>query len=99
MKKGFLILLAGLLLSPLLAESVWAKVYIDIRSPSFRKFPIAISPFKAPLSPNEDLKLGERATEILNSDLTISGFFALIDPRTFTENTRSVPRRSSQWRP
>jgi len=68
MKKRFFILLAGLLLLPLLAESVWAKVYIDIRSPSFRKFPIAISPFKAPLSPNEDLKLGERATEILKRE-------------------------------
>ena len=87
MKKKFYILLACLLIFPLLAESVWAKVYIDIRSPSFRKFPIAISPFKAPISPNEDLKFGERATEILNNDLTISGFFALIDPRTFAENT------------
>ena len=87
MKKGFFILLASLLLLPLLAESLWAKVYIDIRSPSFRKFPIAISPFRAPISPTEDLKLGERATEILNNDLTISGFFTLIDPRTFAENT------------
>ena len=87
MKKGFFILLAIFLLFPLLAESLWAKVYIDIRSPSFRKFPIAISPFKVPVSPNEDLKLGERATEILTNDLTISGFFALIDPRTFAENT------------
>ena len=48
MKKGFFILLATLLLFPLLAESLWAKVYIDIRSPSFRKFPIAISPFQGP---------------------------------------------------
>jgi TolB protein len=85
-KKNFFILLAVSLLLPLLGEGLGAKVYIDIRSPSFRKFPIAISPFKAPISPTEDLKLGARATEILTNDLTISGFFALIDPRTFAEN-------------
>ena len=95
MKKGFFILLAIVFFLPFLGDSLWAKVYIDIRSPSFRKFPIAVSPFKASLSPNEDLKLGERATEILNNDLTISGFFALIDPRTFAENAlRSQPAGS-----
>ena len=90
MKKGFSILLTVLFLTPILSEPVWAKVYIDIRSPSFRKFPIAISPFKTPVSPNQELKLGERATEILTSDLTISGFFALIDPRTFENTVRSL---------
>jgi len=90
MKKVFPILLAVLFVTPILSEPLWAKVYIDIRSPSFRKFPIAISPFKPPVSPNQDLKLGERATEILNSDLTICGFFALIDPRTFENTVRTL---------
>lgn len=95
-KKSLTFLLVILFLLSILGEFLWAKVYIDIRSPSFRKFPIAISPFKTPIFSNEELKLGERATEILTNDLSISGFFALIDPRTFVENTvRALPRGSS----
>jgi TolB protein len=86
MKKIFSIFAVFFALTILLGERSWAKVYIDIRSPSFRKFPIAISPFKAPISPSQDLKLGERATDILTNDLSISGFFALLDPKTFREN-------------
>ena len=85
MKKFHLFFLMAFLQVFIPCESSWGKVYIDIRSPSFRKLPIAIAPFKAPLSPNEDMKLGERATEILNSDLGLSGFFALIDPQTSGE--------------
>jgi len=95
-KKSFTLLLVILFLLIILGEFLWAKVYIDIRSPSFRKFPIAISPFKTPIFSNEEMKLEERATEILTNDLSISGFFALIDPRTFVENrVRALPRGSS----
>ncbi len=78
----FLFLVAFLQI--LMASGLGAKVYIDIRSPSFRKLPIVIAPFQAPLSPNAEMKLGERATDILNGDLDLAGFFALIDPKTFT---------------
>ncbi len=85
MKKLVLCLLVLSLLG-MAAESLWAKVYIDIRSPLFRKFPIAIAPFKEPSSQKEGLKLGERAVEILNGDLDLCGFFALIDVRSYTES-------------
>jgi hypothetical protein len=64
-------------LTGIFPDSLWAKVYIDIRSPSFRKFPIAISSFKAPALPGENTNFGERAREILHDDLSLSGFFAL----------------------
>ena len=56
-----------------------AKVYIDIRSPSFRKFPIGIRTFEDPLAPPTEMRMGSRATEILRSDLDISGFFSLVE--------------------
>jgi len=68
------------------SEPLWAKVYIDIRSPSFRKFPIAIAPFKESVSQKENLKLGERAFEILHGDLDLCGFFALIDAKSYAEH-------------
>jgi len=91
MKKSLFIAVALFLLEGIYSQPLWAKVYIDIRSPSFRRFPIAISPFSTALSPSDTMRLGERATEILSNDLSISGFFALIDPRTFTENSTRIP--------
>jgi TolB protein len=91
MKKTFSLFFVAFLLVGISSELLWAKVYIDIRSPSFRKFPIAIAPFKSSLSPNEDMKLGERATDILNGDLSLSGFFALIDPKTSGEAVIKPP--------
>jgi len=96
MKKSFFLFSSVFLLVCLTSELSPAKVYIDIRSPSFRKFPIVISPFKTTLATTEDLKLGERATEILSSDLSISGFFALLEPRMLAGNlARAVPEGTS----
>jgi TolB protein len=98
MKKGFFLFLslaALFLLTAFWGEVLWAKVYIDIRSPSFRKFPIAIYPFKAPSASTGDIKVGEQATEILNNDLSFSGFFALLDFGPLLEDTvRAQPARS-----
>ncbi len=91
MKKNFLILLVFLLAPVLLSQVLWAKVYIDIRSPSFRKFPIALAPFKALTPPSQDMKLGERGREILREDLDISGFFSLLTPETSPEKTEGAP--------
>jgi len=85
-KKFSVVFLVVFLLAAPWGGSLSAKVYIDITSPSFRKFPIAVAPFRVPTSPSEDLKLGERTTEILNSDLNICGFFALLEPITFVES-------------
>jgi TolB protein len=88
MKKLGIFLFVFILLG-MTSEPLWAKVYIDIRSPSFRKFPIAIAPFKEPVSQKENLKLGERAFETLNGDLDLCGFFALIDAKGYAEHRDS----------
>jgi hypothetical protein len=85
MKKYFDILVWALTLLLLSAGFSWGKVYIDITSPSFRKLPIAIAPFEAPLTASGEMKLGERATDILTHDLDLTGFFALIDPKSSGE--------------
>lgn len=91
MKKFWAVLLVLSISPGLWPEPLEGKVYIDIRSPSFRKFPIAIAPFKPAQSGADELKLGDRATEILSSDLTFSGFFALLDAKTFAGNGPSQP--------
>jgi len=95
MKRGLFIFTSVFLLAILWGDLSWAKVYIDIRSPSFRKFPIALYPFKTSIASGGDVKVGEQATEILNNDLNFSGFFALLDPSIFMENTgQASPARS-----
>ncbi len=79
MKKFFIFTFALFILFTWDLERLTAKVYIDIRSPSFRKFPIAIEPFSANYLPQAEMRLGERATEILNSDLNLCGFFSVLD--------------------
>jgi TolB protein len=84
----FLFLLSG-------EQLGWGKVYIDITSPSFRKLPIGISPFKFPSPITEDMKLGDRATDILTSDLNLTGFFALIEPKSLGEKEGQGAREKS----
>ena len=96
MKKKYLYILVALLSPFLLSQLLEAKIYIDIRSPSFRKFPIALAPFKALTPPSQDMKLGERGRDILREDLDISGFFSLLTPETSPEKTGGSPLAPGQ---
>jgi len=87
MKKSVWVLFFLFAVSSFAPGICWGKVYIDITSPSFRKLPIAIPRFKTVYTPTDDMKLGERATAILNNDLDLTGFFSLIDPKSVGEKT------------
>lgn len=90
MKKTHLVFLLVLVSALLVDQLLGAKVYIDIRSPSFRKFPIALSPFKGSGPSGQDMKLEDRARDILKEDLDLSGFFSLIVPSTVPEKTAAA---------
>jgi TolB protein len=81
MKKILLPVVFGLIM--LLPGWGTAKVYIDIGSPTFRPFPIAVLGFKALSSPSIDLAQSTHA--VLIHDLNISGFFDLIEPESFPD--------------
>ncbi|MCE5265613.1 MAG: Tol-Pal system beta propeller repeat protein TolB [Deltaproteobacteria bacterium] len=66
-----------------------AKVYIDIDSPSFQKFPIAVVDFK-PLKPGaekNDLPLW--FSDTLSRDLAMTGYFNVLDRRAFLEDPKA----------
>jgi len=68
------------------ADQASGKVYIDIDSPSFRKFPVAITDFK-PLQPGQaDVDLPVWFSETLSRSLTITGYFQVFDKRAFLED-------------
>jgi TolB protein len=79
---------ALLLLLLFSAGPACGKVYIDIDSPSFQQFPIAVADFK-PLQPfpgNENLSL--LFSDTLSRDLTLTGYFHLLDRKAFLEDPK-----------
>lgn len=78
----FIIFIYLVFFSPALSHS---KTYIDIDSPSFRKFPIAITYFENLGERDNKGNISKEIFEVLTQDLEISGFFDLIDPSLFIE--------------
>ena len=65
----------------------YGKVYIDIDSPSFQKFPIAIADFKPLRSGAETGDLPVWFADTLSRSLLITGYFNVIDRKAFLEDT------------
>lgn len=68
----------------------YGKVYIDIDSPSFQKFPIAVTDFK-PLKPVADKSdLPSWFPDTLSRDLTMTGYFSVLDRKGFLEDPKQA---------
>jgi len=74
-------------------EACFAKVYIDIDSPSFQKFPIAITDFRKTGSEVHADDLSSWFPDALAKDLIMTGFFSIIDKKAFldTPNQTVIP--------
>ncbi len=69
-----------------LNSPVYGKVYIDIDSPSFQKFPIAITEFKSMGSGVATGDFPVWFADTLSRNLLITGYFNVIDRRAFLED-------------
>jgi len=67
-----------------------AKVYIDITSPAFTRFPIAIHDFSG--------SSGDRIADIIRNDLHFSGLFEIVDKAAFLEKP-AQPFNPRNWTP
>ena len=65
---------------------VEGKVYIDIDSPSFQKFPVAIADFKPLRSGAETGDLPVWFADTLSRNLFVTGYFNVIDRKAFLED-------------
>ncbi len=84
LSKVFICLLA-IFVSLYTGNQSFAKVYIDIDSPSFQKFPIAIPDFTRPA---RNIRAGDLSgwfSDSLTHYLTMSGFFNCISKKAFLE--------------
>lgn len=81
-KIGLIIIVTALLWS----SPVWGKVYIDINSPAFQQFPVAIPDFKNLDERDDSEKLSIQFSDSLAETLKMTGFFRIIDKNAFIEN-------------
>ena len=70
------------------ASSVHAVVTGAIFGPGSASFRIAVMPLKN-LGGDESGALGQRFADVLSRDLDLSGYFRLVDPKTFIESAQS----------
>ena len=82
---GFLIFLLVFWCS----STACGKVYIDINSPAFQKFPVAIPEFKNLGNAGDEDNLSEWFADELSRFLKITGFFKIINKDAFLENQDS----------
>ncbi|MFZ5586036.1 MAG: Tol-Pal system beta propeller repeat protein TolB [Thermodesulfobacteriota bacterium] len=83
MPKFIAILLAALAILGLLApEPAQARVYIDITKPSSRKIPLAMPEYGL-LPAGGAAELGGLGRQVLIGDLTYTGLFDILDPKTY----------------
>ncbi|MBN2396837.1 MAG: Tol-Pal system beta propeller repeat protein TolB [Deltaproteobacteria bacterium] len=72
------------------SSTAYGKVYIDINSPAFQKFPVAIPEFKdlGHIEPEEDLSAW--FADQLSETLKLTGFFKIISQDAFLEDPDST---------
>jgi TolB protein len=74
------------------------RTYIEVGSPNFQPLPIAVAPFRAEAGAQAD---GAEMTQVLRSDLALSGLFDLLDPKGFladpSEGLTAPTIRFSRW--
>src|SRR5262245_5453827 len=78
----------GLILGTLVVTRAYAVVTGAIFGPGSQAFPIAVVPLKD-LGGDSGGNLGARFARVLSRDLDLSGYFKLVDPKTFIENPQS----------
>jgi len=84
MKKTIVVLALAALFSPALC---CAKVYIDISSPSSRRFPIVVPTFRNTGSEPDRDGLATKTPRVIADDLEFSGFFKIIDASALDATT------------
>ena len=72
------------------SHSALGKVYIDIDSPAFQKFPIAITDFKKISEESTRGELSGWFSDTLGKDLEITGFFNIISKKAFLEDQKQA---------
>jgi TolB protein len=67
-----------------------AQLEIDIDPSRFQKFPIAVAPLKVFAEKPDEAGLAAAGQQVIMQDLDIAGFFQVLDPRGFLEDSATA---------
>ncbi len=84
----FIVCLLSVLFITLQGHDACGKVYIDIDSPTFQKFPIAITDFKKINAESQRGELASWFPDTLGKYLGMTGYFNIIERGAFLENQK-----------
>jgi len=88
-KRFFFSLAACFFILIFLPHAAEAKIYIDIDSPTFQQFPIAVCDFNV-LTPDPAFaNLGAEMADGIKKYLSFTGIFNILDKRSFLEKTQT----------
>lgn len=88
-----------LLISLIFPGHSLGRIYIDINSPSIRKFKVAIPDFKNLSINNKHQELATRLERVISNDLDLSGYFSPMDKEAFLEeNDASLTLENIRFR-
>ena len=99
MKKIYLISACILFFCTLLifSNSVAAKVYVDIDSPTFRLIPVAICDFNdKSAGANMPAESGIAVSDHVRKDLSLTGIFNILNKKSFLEGKDSSPATTTE---
>jgi len=86
---------------PIFSNSVAAKVYVDIDSPTFQQIPIAICDFgNKTASSTKSANFGATISDGIKKDLSLTGIFNILNKKSFLESNQPDTKESirfSDW--
>ena len=99
MKKIYLISVCIFFFCTLLffSNSVAAKVYVDIDSPTFQQIPIAICDFSSQIKgAAQSANFGITVSDDVKKDLSLTGIFNILNKKSFLEGIDSRPATTTE---
>ena len=81
----------------LLSSTAHARIYIDINAPSLEKYPLALPAFIEPGNQGKvPPKILKELHQVLVNDLSMSGFFEILNPNSYLESPSRVGLTASE---
>jgi TolB protein len=77
--------------------NAYGRVYLDIDSPAFQKFPIAVTDLKKLSGGPDTEKLSTWFSDTLSNSLNITGFFNIISKKAFLANPAADAINFADW--
>ena len=71
----------------------YAKVYINIYAARIKKIRVAVPNFKNISKYGQHQRIAKKIARIIRHDLSVIGYFHIVNPLSYLENSKYAPRK------